>query len=389
MRSVLARSMSLSGKLNLDEAINQLNQRSPEMNGMINTPIESDEYTLKTEDSFEVIKKLRELLSSSKLDSVRIIFEERTNIEEVRRKISTIGVVDHTMKLLYKNYIYNYEKYVSDLSCLISSQHQIISNITSIDSFRSQRIFDINGNPIVYSTLSEDKEMKKKLKLLIFYEDIDTVNMEDVISLAKLYFEKLLIFVVSKLDNFIEKKEKLLDKRYYRNIDKNTSIKDSFINKHITYLFDKDFLVNKYFCDRYPWCVILDKDDTILYQNDLTSMELKPVIKNYLSPNPKSLKNLDNLFWVDLPNSIKLNLVRDFNLKLQSNGFKYVYFRVETYAIIAKENLLSTFDINAIFSGYVKDERELKSLREFGDKLCESKDISNVQYKIEIDKSMS
>ena len=77
-----------------------------------------------------------------------------------------------------------------------------------------------------------------------------------------------------------------------------------------------------------PWFVILNKHNEIFDTGILRFEELQDKIENFLGENPESRQNINNLFWIDLSNKIKLNLVRKINLELAKKNYKNIYFYI-------------------------------------------------------------
>jgi hypothetical protein len=105
-------------------------------------------------------------------------------------------------------------------------------------------------------------------------------------------------------------------------------------------------------------------------------------IDNYIGKNPDSKQNINNLFWIDLSNKIKLNLVRKINLELVKNNYRNIHFYMETNSSIANEDLLSSFDIDAHFFGKLEISQNIEEFKYFAERICENEKIKNIFYSI-------
>ena len=155
------------------------------------------------------------------------------------------------------------------------------------------------------------------------------------------------------------------------------------IENNIYYIFDEKFLFNKFHVIKCPWFVILNKNNDIFSSGILRLENIKNKIDNFIGTNPESGQNISNLFWIDLSNKIKLNLVRKINLELANNNYKNIHFFMETNSSIACDNLLSSFDIDAYFFGNLEN-KNIDKFRQFAEKICEKEKIKNFYFKIKI-----
>lgn len=105
-----------------------------------------------------------------------------------------------------------------------------------------------------------------------------------------------------------------------------TENENANFNDNIYFVFDENFLHNKYYVIKFPWFIILNKNNVILDSGLLWVEEIQGKIENFLGENPQSGQNINNLFWIDLSNKIKLNLVRKINLKLAKTIIKIYIF---------------------------------------------------------------
>lgn len=174
------------------------------------------------------------------------------------------------------------------------------------------------------------------------------------------------------------------EKKYYRVLDPDsvTENENANFNDNIYFVFDENFLHNKYYVIKFPWFIILNKNNVILDSGLLWVEEIQGKIENFLGENPQSGQNINNLFWIDLSNKIKLNLVRKINLKLAKNNYKNIYFYIETNASIASDKLMSSFNIDAYFFGSLKFQ-DFKIFKEFAEKYAKKKKIKNIHFNIE------
>ena len=134
---------------------------------------------------------------------------------------------------------------------------------------------------------------------------------------------------------------------------------------------------------KYPWFVILSKDNNIFTSGVLRLENIQNKIDNFTGNNPESKQNISNLFWIDLSNKIKLNLVRKINLELSNNHYKNIHFYIETNSSIASNDLLSSFDIDAYFFGKLEDPN-IEEFKQFAERICEKEKIKNIFYNIKI-----
>ena len=361
-------------------------------------PKESEEYFPLNENYYDILSDCKSMLSENNMNTIRIIFKEIVDINSIKRQIFINGIIDMSTKILYTQFLNNFLDYVSELDSFITlplvfqEQENDINNINNksginnnfdkvyyVTSSKRQNIYDINGDILYFEDLLAGKEFEMKLKLLIFWKDENDLkeNMEQYLSLAKDYNLYMNFIFISDITNFIQKKKFLQENNYYRALDE----KIGKIKDNTYYIFDDKFLKNKYHLIKYPWFVILNKTNDIFASGILHIENIRNRIENFIRPNPDSKQNINNLFWIDLSNKIKLNLVRKINLELAQNNYQNIYFYIETNSSIACEDLLSSFDIDAHFFGNI-DEQNIEEFKNFAERICEREKIKNIFYNI-------
>ena len=358
-------------------------------------PKESEEYFPLNENYYDILSDCKSMLSENNMNTIRIIFKEIVDINSIKRQIFINGIIDMSTKILYTQFLNNFLDYVSELDSFINlplvfqEQENDINNKSGINnnfdkvyyvtSSKRQNIYDINGDILYFEDLLAGKEFEMKLKLLIFWKDENDLkeNMEQYLSLAKDYNLYMNFIFISDITNFIQKKKFLQENNYYRALDE----KIGKIKDNTYYIFDDKFLKNKYHLIKYPWFVILNKTNDIFASGILHIENIRNRIENFIGPNPDSKQNINNLFWIDLSNKIKLNLVRKINLELAQNNYQNIYFYIETNSSIACEDLLSSFDIDAHFFGNI-EEQNIEEFKNFAERICEREKIKNIFYNI-------
>ena len=361
-------------------SINETNEGNPD---------ESEEYLPINENYYDILSDCKSLLTQQKMTTIRIVFKEIVDVQSLKRQIYINGVVDMPNKILFTTFLNLFLDYISDLDSFISlplvfqeydkklgneevpHNNNIYDKVYYVNSSKRQNIFDINGNIIYFEDLLEQKELKKNLILLIFLEEIKDIesNIKEILNLSKSYNKHLSIIFISNISNFLKKKTFLQENNY-------------FLNNNSIFIFDDKFLYNKFYVIKFPWFAILNKHNEIFDTGILRFEELQDKIENFLGENPESRQNINNLFWIDLSNKIKLNLVRKINLELAKKNYKNIYFYIETNTSIANENLKSSFDIDAYFVGSLKYQ-DFNIFKEIGEKLCKEEKIKNIHFDIE------
>ena len=358
-------------------------------------PNDSEEYFPLKENYYDILSDCKSMLSENNMNTIRIIFKEIVDINSIKRQININGIIDMSTKILYTQFLNIFLDYVSELDSFInvplvfqeqennannkSGINNIFDKVYYVTSSKRQNIYDINGNILFFENLLVEKEFESKLKLLIFWKDENDLkeHMEQYLSLAKDYNLYMNFIFISDINNFIQKKKFLQENNYYRVLDdKIGKIKDN-----IYYVFDDKFLKNKYHVIKYPWFVILNKTNDIFTSGILHIENIRNKIENFIRPNPDSKQNINNLFWIDLSNKIKLNLVRKINLELSKNNYPNVHFYIETNSSIACDDLLSSFDIDAHFFGNI-GEQNIEEFKAFVERICEREKIKNIFYNI-------
>ena len=352
-------------------------------------PYDSEEYFPLNENYYDILSDCKSLLSENQMETIRIIFKEIVDINSIKRQIFINGIIEMSNKILYTQFLDAFLDYISELNSFInlplifqdkennSSNKNIFDKVHYVTSTKRQNIYDINGNIIYFEDLLDQKEFEQKLKLLIFWKNEKDIeeNMNQYLSLAKNYKSLMNFIFISNIENFIQKKKFLEENNYYRVLDDNIGrIKDN-----IYYIFDDKFLINKYHVIKYPWFVILSKDNNIFTSGVLRLENIQNKIDNFTGNNPESKQNISNLFWIDLSNKIKLNLVRKINLELSNNHYKNIHFYIETNSSIASNDLLSSFDIDAYFFGKLEDPN-IEEFKQFAERICEKEKIKNIFY---------
>lgn len=364
---------------------------------------ESEEYFPLNENYYDILDDCKSLLTEQKMDFIRIIFKEIVDVQSIKRQIYIMGVVDIPNKLLYSNFLNIFLDYISELDSFITlpqifqqqniskkdqtnNKNDMYDKVFYINSTKRQGIFNINGNKIFFEDLLEKNGLKKDLKLLIFWKDISDIerDINEYINLSKNYRKYISVIFISDIEGYFEKKTFLQEKKYYRVLDPDilTDNENANFNDNIYYVFDENFLHNKYYVIKFPWLVILNKNNDIMDSGILRVEEIQDRIENFLGENPKSGQNINNLFWIDLSNKIKLNLIRKINLKLAKGNYKNIYFYIETNVSIANDKYMSSFDIDAYFFGTLKFQ-DFKIFKEFAEKICKEEKIKNVHFNIE------
>ena len=367
------------------------------------TPYESDEYFPLNENYYDILSDCKSLLSEQKMNSIRIIFREIVDVQSIKRQIYINGIVDVPNKILYSTFLNTFLDYISDLDSFINiplifqeydkklksgndNNNNIYDKVLYVNSAKRQNIFNINGNIIFFEDLLEKNEMKKNLKLLIFWNRIKDIeaDIQQYLNLAKNYNKYLSVIFISDIGDFIQKKLYLQENNYYRILNPDNPDNNSKNNfkDNIYFVFDDKFLHNKYYVIRFPWFVILKQNNEIFDSGILRHEEIQDKIENFLAENPESRQNINNLFWIDLSNKIKINLIRKINLELSKNNYKNIVFYIETNSSIASEKLMSSFDIDAYFIGSLKFQ-DFNVFKEFAEKICKEEKIKNIHFNIE------
>ena len=370
-------------------------------------PNESEEYFPINENYYDILSDCKSLLTEQKMNSIRIIFKEIVDIQSIKRQIYINGIVDIPNKILYTNFLNIFLDYISDLDSFINlplvfqeydrklqgenktnnNNDNIYDKVFYVNSANRQNIFNINGSIIYFEDLLEKEEIKKNLKLLIFWEGIkeSESDIKQYLNLAKNYNKYLTVIFISDIGNFVKKKAFLQENNYYRvlNSDGINENEKFNINNNVYFIFDDKFLHSKYYVIKFPWFVILNKNNEIFDSGVIRAEEIQDKIDNFLGENPESKQNINNLFWIDLSNKIKLNLIRKINLELVKKNYKNIYFYIETNASIANENLMSSFDIDAYFIGTLKFQ-DFNVFKGFAEKICKEEKIKNIHFNIEV-----
>ena len=364
---------------------------------------ESEEYFPSNENYYDILDDCKSLLIEQKIDFINIIFREIVDVQSIKRQIYIMGVVDLPNKILYSQFLNAFLDYISELDSFITlpkifqqqnittknhtdNKDYMYDKVLYVNSSKSQSVFNINGNKIFFEDLLEKNGLKKDLKLLIFWRDIDDIerDINEYLNLARNYNKYISAIFISDKEGYFEKKSFLQEKKYYRVLDPDsvTENENANFNDNIYFVFDENFLHNKYYVIKFPWFIILNKNNVILDSGLLWVEEIQGKIENFLGENPQSGQNINNLFWIDLSNKIKLNLVRKINLKLAKNNYKNIYFYIETNASIASDKLMSSFNIDAYFFGSLKFQ-DFKIFKEFAEKICKEEKIKNIHFNIE------
>ena len=359
-------------------------------------PNESDEYLPVTENSYEILCDCKSLLTSHKMDTIRIIFKEIVDVQSIKRHIFTNGIIDMTNKILFSDFFNSFLDYISESDDFIithpifeekalNNYEDIYNKIYYINSSKRQNIFNINGNIIYFEDFLAKEELKNNLKLLIFWRDKKDIesNMKNYIDIAKIYSKYLSIVFISNISDFVEKKLFLQENNYYRAMDNDTqNMSDkNYLQSNVYYIFDDKFLQNKFYVFKYPFFTLLNTNNDILDSGILMAENIQERIANFLDENPNSGQNIKNLFWLDLSNKIKINLVRKINLEIKKYNYKNIYFFIETNSSIANENLKSSFDIDAYFIGNVSFQEE-NNFKELAKKICDENKIENIHFRL-------
>ena len=370
-------------------------------------PNESEEYFPINENYYDILSDCKSLLTEQKMNSIRIIFKEIVDIQSIKRQIYINGIVDIPNKILYTNFLNIFLDYISDLDSFINlplvfqeydrklqgenktnnNNDNIYDKVFYVNSANRQNIFNINGSIIYFEDLLEKEEIKKNLKLLIFWEGIkeSECDIKQYLNLAKNYNKYLTVIFISDIGNFVKKKAFLQENNYYRvlNSDGINENEKFNINNNVYFIFDDKFLHSKYYVIKFPWFVILNKNNEIFDSGVIRAEEIQDKIDNFLGENPESKQNINNLFWIDLSNKIKLNLIRKINLELVKKNYKNIYFYIETNSSIANENLMSSFDIDAYFMGSLKFQ-DFNVFKGLAEKICKEEKIKNIHFNIEV-----
>ena len=360
---------------------------------------ESEEYFPLNENYYDILDDCKSLLSEQKIDFIRIIFKEIVDVQSIKRQIYIMGVVDIPNKILYSKFLNIFLDYVSELDSFITlpkifhqqevslkdhtdNKNDMYDKVFYVNSSNRQSIFNINGNKIFFENLLEKDGLKKDLKLLIFWKDIGDIEQDinEYLNLARNFNKYLSVIFISDIEGYFEKKSFLQDKKYIRVLDPDSLNEND--NTNIYFAFDENFLHNKYYVVKFPWFVILKKDNNIFDSGILRVEEIQGKIENFLGENPQSGQNINNLFWIDLSNKIKLNLVRKINLKLAKSNYKNIYFYMETNVSVACEQIMSSFNIDAYFFGSLKFQ-DFKIFKEFAENICKEEKIKNIHFNIE------
>jgi hypothetical protein len=272
-------------------------------------PNDSEEYLSLNENYYDILSDCKSLLSDNNMNSIRIIFNEIVDINSIKRQIYINGIIDMSNEILYSQFLNTFLDYISELDSFInlpkiyqqeqdqeksinnSGYKNIFDKVYYVTSSKRQNIYDINGNISYLEDLLAQKEFESKLKILIFWKDEKDLeeNMSEYLSLAKNYNLYMNFIFISNINNFIQKKKFLQENNYYRILeDNNDKMKDN-----IYYIFDDKFLHNKYHVIKYPWFVILSKNNDIFCSGILRLENIKNKIDNFIGVNPDSKQNIN------------------------------------------------------------------------------------------------
>lgn len=364
---------------------------------------ESEEYFPLNENYYDILDDCKSLLTENKMDFIRIIFKEIVDVQSIKRQIYIMGVVDIPNKILYSQFLNLFLDYISELDSFITlpkifqqqnittknhtdNKNDMYDKVFYVNSSKRQSVFNINGNKIFFEDLLEKNGLKKDLKLLIFWKDISDIDhdINEYLNLARNYNKYLSVIFISDKEGYFEKKTFLQENKYYKVLDPDnlSENENANFNDNIYFVFDENFLHNKYYVIKFPWFIILNKNNDIFDSGILWAEEIQGKIENFLGENPQSGQNINNLFWIDLSNKIKLNLVRKINLKLAKSNYKNIYFYIETNVSVASDKLMSSFNIDAYFFGSLKFQ-DFKIFKEFAEKICKEEKIKNIHFNIE------
>ena len=339
------------------------------------------------EDSYEIMMECKSLLRDSKIDSIRIILKEIVDLKSIKRQIYINGIISPQNKLNYKSFYNTFLDYISDLDSFLSLPNLFGNNLKNtydriyyIDPSKTNNLVNIKGDIIELEELLNKEEVKDKLKLLIFWKNADDIekDMDIYLNLAKTYNKCIHLIFISTNEDFVEKKLYLNEKKFYR---ENENSKTAFYN-NVEYIFDDKYLFNKYFVIKFPWFTLLDKNNNIYDSGFLRKDEIKNIIDNFLGNNPESGKNIDNLYWVDIGNKIKINLIKEINLLLSEKDYNDVFFYVEMNISIALQDYNTVIDIDGYFTGDLNG-KDIKEFKRIAQNICDSKKIKNIHFNLD------
>lgn len=365
-----------------------------------NSPPTSEDYLPGNEESHDIILKCKSLLFESQIDSIRIIFHEIVDIKSIKREIFINGIVDMAYKSSYFPFLNKFQDYIADLDCFLAipslfkevdKKFKVNNNDNFFDrvfynnSFRSQNAYDINGNNFYMEDLLNTENIRNTYKFLIFWESLESINIEPILELANLSQNKITFFFISSIDNFIEKKIMLNEKQINYSpvkakIQENNG-NNIEISPNIFYIFDNRYLQSKYYVLKFPWLTIINKENLELYSSIFRNEEIESKINNFRNVHPTSVENTKNLVWVNITDNIKKSIIKEINEKLSKNGYKQVYFYMEMSAVIAKKGIDCIYNIDGYFIGTLKGQ-SFNAFKYFTNKICEEKKLKNIYYSL-------
>lgn len=369
-----------------------------------NIPLCSEEFSQENEDSFDILYGCKKLLSQSNMKSIKIIFHEIVDMKAINREIYTTGIVDNSSRTFYSSFFTNFQDYIADLNSLIAipsmfknidkafkinSNENFFDRVFYNNSFNPQNAYDINGSIFNLDELLESKKIKNTYKFIIFWENLDSINLDFLLELTKISKNKITFFFISSYDNFIEKKFSLSKNKITSNylINSIDSIKfennddESKENSNVLYIFDNRYLQSKYHVLKFPWLVILNKKNIQLNSSLFRKEEIENIVQNFRNIHPTSVINNKNLFWVSLNNQCKKSLIKEINESISENGYKMIFFYVEMNASIAMEGKECLYNIDGYFTGNLCG-KNFNTFKAFTQKLCQEKKLQNIYYNL-------
>ena len=225
-------------------------------------PNESFEYFSLNENYYDILSDCKSLLTEQKMDSIRIIFKEIVDVQSIKRQIYINGIVDIPNKILFNTFLNSFLDYISDLDSFINvplifqeydkklkngndTNNSIYNKVYYVNSSKRNNIYNINGNVIYLEDLLERNEFKKQLKILIFWNDINDIDIQHYLNIAKNYNKYLSIIFISDIEGFIQKKKYLQENNYYRTLNPDNPNDNSIIKIiYILFLMKNFYMIN-------------------------------------------------------------------------------------------------------------------------------------------------
>ena len=270
-------------------------------------------YSKDIEDLNNLTETISNQMKDSPNNNIITSIKEKVNLKGIKRDIEIKGQIPD-------KYNENIEQFKDDILSTITSTKsfyalddkktwKIENTFGNGNKFESPEVFDINGDECSIDLYGNDG-------VLFIYE-----NPEDF-EFLKNNIHKINVYCVCKTDDFFERRKYLIN--------------NGLLNQFPHFFIEPDS--NSFKGLKLPRMIIIN-DNGVVYENKPITHEKISKFENKLLYENNDNNEKNNYWFFIADNQSKIDIIRIINQQLTNSGFNKVYFSVDSFVDISKNNV--------------------------------------------------